>query len=154
MFNPKREYHLLLIQDKQGDRIVHLDSEQYILGRKGQGVIKLFDPAVSRHHATLTKIEDGNQKYIYKIRDGNEEGIPSTNGLYINGVRSSSKRLTSSDTIQIGNGVQLVYVVEKFTTNEFELYCMSGLHAFNQSQDNTSLQEQTLLTGTVVLNSV
>ena len=147
MFTDKQEYHLLLIHDQQGDRVVHLNSDQYHIGRQGQDSIRLFDPTVSRNHAKLQKVAVDEHNYAYQIVDGDDTGTPSKNGIFINGLRSRSKTLQSSDTIQIGTGSRLVYLVEAFSKTEFQLYCRSGLHAFQDTQRKTYYHKQTLVSG-------
>jgi pSer/pThr/pTyr-binding forkhead associated (FHA) protein len=74
--------------------------EQLILGGDGvidigksSGQIQLNSPRVSRKHAHLSRTPTG-----WKIEDLN-----STNGVYINGERASSRELHAGDVIHLGD---------------------------------------------------
>lgn len=91
-----------------------LNAAKYSIGRDRKDTIKVYDPAVSRFHALLTRITWSPEHYSYKIADGDASGTPSKNGLLINGVRTNAASLQSNDIIQLGSSVRLVYQVNSF----------------------------------------
>jgi hypothetical protein len=63
------------------------------LAMDGQNVVVLADPAVSRKHAGIRKV-DAN----YELAD-----LGSTNGVYVNGHKVPKKTLEPGDIIRVGN---------------------------------------------------
>lgn len=72
----------------------------FMLGRHPDDDLCLpYDTRVSRHHARITK--EGNS---YLIEDVGPEGKGSTNGTYINDVRTDGKiQISSGDMILLGS---------------------------------------------------
>ncbi|MGK7957696.1 MAG: FHA domain-containing protein, partial [Crocosphaera sp.] len=60
MSNVSEVRHLLVIADQKSRRIIPLKDETYSIGRDPNSNILLYDRQVSRHHATLLKIDDDN----------------------------------------------------------------------------------------------
>jgi len=75
-----------------GQRI-SLDRRLTRLGRHPQGDVTLDDITVSRRHADIERMDDGN----YEVRDAG-----SLNGTYVNGERVDEARLANGDEVQIG----------------------------------------------------
>ncbi|NEP18367.1 MAG: PAS domain S-box protein [Leptolyngbya sp. SIO4C1] len=95
--------HLLLIKDDQEQRLIALTAETSSIGRDASNSIVLHSQEVSRQHAILLRVtRPGEQTFLFRIIDGNLQGKPSTNGLYVNGRRCSSHDLRSGDTITFG----------------------------------------------------
>ena len=63
------------------------------LGSVAGNTVVLADPAVSRKHAGIRKIDS-----TYELAD-----LGSTNGIYVNGHKVPKKTLESGDIIRIGN---------------------------------------------------
>jgi diguanylate cyclase (GGDEF)-like protein/PAS domain S-box-containing protein len=110
MNNTQDVRHILVIEDQKSKRIVSLRENTYTIGRDPNGSIILYDRQVSRHHATLLRINDyQNQNSTYRIIDGNLQGKKSTNGLMINGKYSLSHELKHGDIIRFGTGSKVSY---------------------------------------------
>jgi len=70
-----------------------LTDEVTTIGSVAGNTVVLADPAVSRKHAGIRKI-DGN----YELAD-----LGSTNGVYVNGHKVPKKTLEIGDIIRVGN---------------------------------------------------
>ncbi|MEL4897705.1 EAL domain-containing protein [Crocosphaera sp. Alani8] len=110
MSNVSEVRHLLVIADQKSRRIVPLTDDTYSIGRDPYSNILLYDRQVSRHHATLIKIDDTeNDRPCYRIIDGNLQGKKSTNGIAVNGKHCLSHDLAPGDLIRFGNQSQANY---------------------------------------------
>jgi pSer/pThr/pTyr-binding forkhead associated (FHA) protein len=74
-------------------RELGLPEGQVTFGRAEDNVIILDDPSVSRHHAVLTRRDEG-----WVVADAG-----SKNGLQVNGRAASSAVLEDGDTVEIGD---------------------------------------------------
>lgn len=102
--------HLLIIEDDQGKRAVSLNADSSSIGRDNRNSIVLHSQEVSRQHAILLRVtRPGTEDYGFRIIDGNLQGKPSTNGLFINGRRCNSHNLQHSDEIVFGANVKARY---------------------------------------------
>ncbi|GAB4461280.1 MAG: hypothetical protein OHK0037_09960 [Elainellaceae cyanobacterium] len=101
--------HLIIIEDNKGRREYVLDSEVYSVGRDPTCDIRLVSPFVSRHHATLVRMEDDRGNYYYRIVDGNGKSKPSANGLLINGKKLPAHNLENQDQVVFGPDVAAIY---------------------------------------------
>ncbi|MGF1602247.1 MAG: EAL domain-containing protein [Thermosynechococcaceae cyanobacterium] len=108
--------HLLVIQDKGGERVVPLEASTYTIGRHPANSLVIKDKAISRHHALLLRIPDPQSgNFFFRIIDGNLQGQRSHNGLWINGQRYYSRDLKDQDVIAFSSKVHAVYhqVIDK-----------------------------------------
>lgn len=102
--------HLLIIEDDKGKRAVSLHADSGSIGRDVSNSIVLHSKEVSRQHAILLRVtHPGAENHGFRIIDGNLQGKPSTNGLFINGRRSSSHNLRHGDEIIFGGNVKARY---------------------------------------------
>ena len=102
--------HLFIIEDDQGKRAISLHADSGSIGRDNSNSIVLYAKAVSRQHAILLRVpQPGGDHYGFRIIDGNLQGKPSTNGLFINGRRCSSHNLRHGDEIVFGAHVKVRY---------------------------------------------
>lgn len=108
-----REEHILIVSDGKGHREINLQNEIYSLGRGQQCNIVLQSQFVSRHHATLIKREENDNKY-YRIIDGNSEGKTSVNGLLINGQKVRFHDLRDGDKVIFGPQVEAIYKYREY----------------------------------------
>jgi diguanylate cyclase (GGDEF)-like protein len=114
--------HLLVVQDSQGKRIIHLQEATYSLGRDCRNEIVLHSRLVSRQHAILLRVTlPETDQYAFRIIDGSFRGKKSTNGLFVNGVKCFSHDLQHGDTIEFGsNQVQAkYYVISRISAQAF-----------------------------------
>jgi hypothetical protein len=73
--------------------VVELREDVTTVGSVAGNSIVLADPAVSRKHAGIRRL-DG----VYELAD-----LGSTNGIYVNGQRVPKKNLMPGDVLRVGN---------------------------------------------------
>ena len=119
--------HLFIIEDDQGKRAVSLQADSGSIGRDSSNSIVLHAKEVSRQHAILLRVtHPGGDHYGFRIIDGDLQGKPSTNGLFINGRRCSSHNLRHGDEIVFGAHVKVRY--HTATDREDASWLLSGSH--------------------------
>ncbi|MEB3174785.1 MAG: EAL domain-containing protein [Cyanobacteriota bacterium] len=117
MSNASELRHVLVIEDQKSRRIVPLTENTYDLGRDPTSAIPIYDRQVSRHHATLLRVNDyQNQHFTYRIIDGNLQGKRSTNGILVNGQYCLSHELKQGDEVRFGSKSKANYQVINLDT--------------------------------------
>jgi hypothetical protein len=84
---------LEFILGPMANQVLNLAEEVTTIGSVAGNTVVLADPAVSRKHAGIRKV-DGN----YELAD-----LGSTNGVYVNGHKVPKKTLEAGDIIRVGN---------------------------------------------------
>lgn len=84
---------LEFILGPMANQTLPLSDEVTTIGSVAGNTVVLADPAVSRKHAGIRKV-DGN----YELAD-----LGSTNGVYVNGHKVPKKTLEQGDIIRVGN---------------------------------------------------
>ena len=84
---------LEFILGPMANQTLALNEEVTTIGSVAGNTVVLADPAVSRKHAGIRKV-DGN----YELAD-----LGSTNGVYVNGHKVPKKTLEPGDIIRVGN---------------------------------------------------
>ncbi|MBX3158759.1 MAG: FHA domain-containing protein [Deltaproteobacteria bacterium] len=84
---------LEFILGPMANQTLNLSDEVTTIGSVAGNTVVLADPAVSRKHAGIRKV-DGN----YELAD-----LGSTNGVYVNGHKVPKKTLDQGDIIRVGN---------------------------------------------------
>ena len=84
---------LEFILGPMANQTLPLSEEVTTIGSVAGNTVVLADPAVSRKHAGIRKV-DGN----YELAD-----LGSTNGVYVNGHKVPKKTLDVGDIIRVGN---------------------------------------------------
>ena len=84
---------LEFILGPMANQTLALAEEVTTIGSVAGNTVVLADPAVSRKHAGIRKV-DGN----YELAD-----LGSTNGVYVNGHKVPKKTLEPGDIIRVGN---------------------------------------------------
>jgi hypothetical protein len=84
---------LEFILGPMANQTLPLTEEVTTIGSVAGNTVVLADPAVSRKHAGIRKV-DGN----YELAD-----LGSTNGVYVNGHKVPKKTLEVGDIIRVGN---------------------------------------------------
>ncbi|AIE74558.1 MULTISPECIES: EAL domain-containing protein [unclassified Synechocystis] len=121
MSNDSIVRHVLVIEDQKSRRIVSLEENTYDIGRDPSSAIPIYDRQVSRHHATLIRVNDyQNHQYTYRLIDGNLQGKRSTNGVVVNGQYCLSHELEHGDVIRFGNKSKASYHIMNLTTESEE----------------------------------
>ncbi|MEM1366417.1 MAG: EAL domain-containing protein [Cyanobacteria bacterium P01_H01_bin.15] len=103
-------FHVLVIEDRKAKRIVTLEAESYNIGRDSQNAIVIYDPQVSRHHATIFHTNNSQADDIsFTIVDGDRQGKKSTNGITVNGHPVTRATLQQGDLIRFGSMAKARY---------------------------------------------
>ena len=125
--------HLLVIQDQQGKRKIVLQNETYSLGRAQSNSIVINDLSISRQHALLVPISvPEKNSYVFRIIDGNLNGIKSSNGLYINQKKCDSWDLKHGDIINFSKKVKIKYYsLSQISDAEFFEFCENEEGVYN-----------------------
>jgi pSer/pThr/pTyr-binding forkhead associated (FHA) protein len=87
------ELLLEFILGPMAGHVLELRDEVTTVGSVAGNTVVLADPAVSRKHAGIRRVEGG-----YELAD-----FGSTNGIYVNGHRMPRKLLAGGDVIRVGN---------------------------------------------------
>jgi pSer/pThr/pTyr-binding forkhead associated (FHA) protein len=102
--------HILLIEE-QPNRVILLDAEHYTIGRNDSNAIVLDRYPISREHASLLRVHIQNEnRFTYRIIDGDSTGKPSTNGVFVNQQQQSCYNLSNEDVIAFGGLVKAFYI--------------------------------------------
>jgi len=84
---------LEFILGPMSNQTLQLSDEVTTMGSVAGNTVVLADPAVSRKHAGIRKVEGA-----YELAD-----LGSTNGVYVNGHKVPKKTLDAGDIIRVGN---------------------------------------------------
>ncbi|MBI3355431.1 MAG: FHA domain-containing protein [Nitrospirae bacterium] len=87
-----RRATLLVKLRNRSSQELDLASDSFTVGRKSDNDLAIEDPAVSAHHARITKIHA-----VYFIED-----LKSTNGTFVNEKRIDRHQLRDTDVVTIG----------------------------------------------------
>ncbi len=99
--------HLFVIEDNKGKRAVSLEAAIYSIGRSATNSIVLHSHLVSRQHASLVRVTENPP--LFRLVDGNLQGVRSTNGLIVNGQRCFERELSHQDEIIFADNVKAWY---------------------------------------------
>jgi len=84
---------LEFILGPMANQVLQLSEEVTTIGSVAGNTVVLADPAVSRKHAGIRKVDSS-----YELAD-----LGSTNGVYVNGHKVPKKTLEAGDIIRVGN---------------------------------------------------
>ena len=104
-----RYKHVLEVEDRDGIREISLGEPKYFIGRDIANDICLNSQYASRYHASLLRVPASRGDYSYQVLDGDLEGNPSTNGLFVNDKKVNSHTLDAGDVITFGPDAKLTY---------------------------------------------
>lgn len=143
MKEENQSFHFLIIEHHQDQQVVHLEKCVYSIGRSTKNSVVLSSKGVSRQHAHLYRSRNPqNNRYQFRIVDGNLQGKRSMNGLTINNRPCFSKDLEHGDVIRLCQDTYIrYYKIQNF-------YGLILLNAFQVRPDR-----QTLTTTRVLANS-
>ena len=119
--------HLLDIKGPHGQQTIPLEAATYSLGRDPSNSIVLNSMAVSRQHAILLRVTvPERNEHLFRIIDGSLKGKRSTNGLFVNGDKCSSRMLRHGDIIEFGEHIKATYfTLSNLSDSEFSAACKS-----------------------------
>ncbi|MGF1489951.1 MAG: FHA domain-containing protein [Prochloraceae cyanobacterium] len=96
--------HLLAIDLEEKRQTIELTKDIYTIGRSPQCSIFIDYQIISRHHATLIRTKNKDDRLFgYSILDGNLNGKKSLNGIFVNGTYQLSCQLKDGDIILFDN---------------------------------------------------
>ncbi len=112
--------HVLIIKDRGGPKAYWLTAEMYSIGRDPSNSIRIDSQYASRRHAILFKSpsEHSPNDFVYQIIDGDVEGNPSTNGLFVNGHRIDFCDLNDGDEILFASDAVATYALQQRTLDD------------------------------------
>ena len=84
---------LEFIMGPMANQTLPLNDEVTTIGSVAGNTVVLADPAVSRKHAGIRRVEGA-----YELAD-----FGSTNGVYVNGHKVPKKNLVTGDIVRVGN---------------------------------------------------
>ncbi len=143
--NEQQIQHLLVIEDKQGKRIIKLEDSTCSIGRDSTNAIVLHSKLVSRQHAILLRIAIPEiASYLFRLIDGNLQGDRSTNGVIINDQRCFSHDLKHGDVIVFGGDVKAIYYASS-NLSDIELVTSSKADELSDFLSNLNDPFQTLV---------
>jgi pSer/pThr/pTyr-binding forkhead associated (FHA) protein len=124
--NQQQDRHVLIVNDGKGRHAIALEAAAYSIGRDETNAIVLDFETVSRQHAILLRVPiPGTNSYKYRLVDGNSEGQPSTNGIFVNGQRCTTHELKNGDMLGFGRKIKASYMSVAMADNEFVNYLES-----------------------------
>ena len=84
---------LEFILGPMANQVLNLSEEVTTIGSVAGNTVVLADPAVSRKHAGIRRMDAGSE-----LAD-----LGSTNGVYVNGHKVPKKDLSAGDIVRVGN---------------------------------------------------
>ena len=91
-WKPRREAAIEFLCGPLTGQIVNLQEDVLTIGSIGGNSIVLADPAVSRKHLAIRRLDEA-----FEMAD-----LGSTNGVYVNGQRTAKRKLVAGDVIRVG----------------------------------------------------
>lgn len=147
-----KERHVLVINDGKR-RAVALDAAAYSIGRDPSNAIVLGMETISRQHAMLLRVPiPGTHQYRYRIIDGNSQGKPSANGIFVENQKCQSRDLANGDVIRFGTTVEASYLTVSMGDAEFIQYLESI--SYQSLKSNTVNAKETLVAACLLEDEV
>jgi two-component system cell cycle response regulator len=103
---------LIMLSGSEIGREIELGPTEMVVGRSPLNHTTIGDPSISRSHARICHVKEGEEEY-FEITDLN-----SRNGTQINGIRVNTARLRNGDKVQMGD-VLLKFVVQDALDAQF-----------------------------------
>lgn len=106
--NNKSIKHILAVECGSWKKTFFLDKNRYSIGRNSTNTFFCHHRVISRNHAHIIRINyeslvNGDEwENIFWLVDGDFLGNKSTNGVYVNGQKSTSQQLHPGDIIFFG----------------------------------------------------
>ncbi|MEM6446244.1 MAG: FHA domain-containing protein [Cyanobacteria bacterium J06642_2] len=107
--------HALILKDRSGPKAYWLTATMYTIGRSPRNNIRIDSDYASRHHAILVRIPSIKGGYTYQVLDGDSEGNPSTNGVFVNGQKVDFHDLKNGDEIRFSSDATATYLLTEKT---------------------------------------
>lgn len=120
---------LIVLAGSNVGELYRLESDETVLGRGQQAVVKLIDDGISRRHARILQGADGEVTV---------EDLGSANGTFVNGERVETQKLVDGDKVRLGNTTVLKFTYhdkldERFAQQMYDAALRDPLtQAFNK----------------------
>jgi pSer/pThr/pTyr-binding forkhead associated (FHA) protein len=120
-----KERHVLVVDDGKR-RAIALEAAAYSIGRDPSNAIVLNADTISRQHAMLMRLPvPGTGQYRYRLIDGNSQGKPSANGVFVNEKQCRTHDLNPGDLVRFGQTLEASYLAVSMGEAEFTNYLES-----------------------------
>ncbi len=150
--NSTKERHVLVVNDGKR-RAIALAAAAYSIGRDPSNAIVLNADTVSRQHAMLMRLPvPGTGQYRYRLIDGNSQGKPSANGVFVNDKQCRSHDLTPGDLIRFGQTLEASYLAVSMGEAEFTNYLESI--AYQSIKSDTINAKETLVATCLTMEDI
>ncbi|MCX7945199.1 MAG: diguanylate cyclase [Deltaproteobacteria bacterium] len=106
-----RHAYFICISGKMAGKMFKIEDNDILIGRSDEANIQIDDEGVSRRHAKVTKLADGQVMII---------DLGSTNGTFFNGTKISEHILKDGDKIQIGSTTILKFSYQDDIDEQFQ----------------------------------
>lgn len=110
----ERHASLVVLAGWEIGREIMLDGNELVVGRLATADVPIGVPSVSRQHATIRRLDDG-EKTCFEITD-----LKSSNGVRVNNNLVQTKRLDNGDMIQLGEVVMKFVVQDDIEANFYK----------------------------------
>ncbi|MCX7958960.1 MAG: GGDEF domain-containing protein [Deltaproteobacteria bacterium] len=110
--NPRsRHPYFVCVSGKLAGKQFKREQNEMLIGRSDEADIQIEDEGVSRKHAKIAKLADGQIRII---------DLGSTNGTFFNGTRISEHVLKDGDKIQIGSTTILKFSIQDDLDEQYQ----------------------------------
>lgn len=106
-----RHAYFIVISGKLAGKMFKIENNEMLIGRSDEAEIQIDDEGVSRKHAKISKLADGQIMLI---------DLGSTNGTFFNGTKISEHILKDGDKIQIGSTTILKFSYQDDVDEQFQ----------------------------------
>ncbi len=106
-----RHAYFIVISGKLAGKMFKIENNEMLIGRSDEAEIQIDDEGVSRKHAKISKLADGQVMLI---------DLGSTNGTFFNGTKISEHILKDGDKIQIGSTTILKFSYQDDVDEQFQ----------------------------------
>jgi pSer/pThr/pTyr-binding forkhead associated (FHA) protein len=147
-----KERHVLVVNDGKR-RAIALQAAAYSIGRDPSNAIVLDADTISRQHAMLMRLPvPGTGQYRYRLIDGNSQGKPSANGVFINEKQCRSHDLHPGDLVRFGQTLEASYLTVLMGEAEFTNYLESI--AYQSIKSDTVNPTETLVANCLTMEEI
>lgn len=128
-------FHRLIINASNFRKTIELQESFYSIGRHPGNSIIIPSTKISKKHATIIKNKQNFSKESFYLLDGDGQGNPSTNGIFINGKKILKYELKHGDIINLTKEIQACYYIINHSSNQLLI----------QQKPENIFQKQTIL---------
>lgn len=142
-FSGEKIKHTLIITHQKNTQTISLEKKVYTIGRHSQNDIVIYSVIISRHHATILKVQYNNlSEEVFWIIDGDLKGNRSTNGIIVNGKRCLSHELKNGDIIQLGGELKIIYERQDLENNYINKQLVTSIEKISDKEIREKIQNK------------